>query len=138
FNDIDLDYYNSLPIISPELNLEELSEFKNKKFICLVHGDIVLMTTKNMIKADEIIDERNNHFKIRKYPKHIQILNSKQLGLFTQVNRLTKAGINNFYIDCKDSAKYVRIYRKILEGKDFDDKKIRKGYTTGHYFRGVQ
>jgi len=47
-------------------------------------------------------------------------------------------GIRYFYIDLeKDSAKYIRIYKEIFASEDFYDRKLKKGYTTGHFDRGV-
>ena len=138
FNDIDLECYNAPPIISPELNFSELCEMKNKNFIVLVHGDIVLMTTKEQIKSPELIDEEGRHFKVRHYEKYTEILNSKQLGLFNKTKDYLNHGINYFCIDLqKEPAKFVKIYRKIINNEQFDDTKIKKGYTTGHFERGV-
>lgn len=138
FNDIDMDYYDKIQIISPELNFKEISELKNKNFAVLVHGDIILMSTKEKIKAPELVDEEGMHFKVRENNNIYEILNSKQLGLFNLAKRYIDAGIRYFYIDTnKDVDKFIRIYRKIISKQPFDDKKIRKGYTTGHFSRGV-
>jgi radical SAM superfamily enzyme YgiQ (UPF0313 family) len=67
-----------------------------------------------------------------------EILNSRQLGLFNKAREYVKAGVKYFYIDAeKDVDKFIRIYRKILNFESFDDDKIKKGYTTGHFSRGV-
>jgi collagenase-like PrtC family protease len=141
FNDIDINFYNQkniVPIISPELNFQEISELKNKNFIVLVHGDICLMTTKQKLNSSEIIDEEKRHFRVRTYNNMTEILNSKQLGLFNKVLDYEKSGIKYFYIDLhKEPEKFVRIYKKILNKEPFDDKKIRKGYTTGQFSRIV-
>ena len=141
FNDIDINFYNQkniVPIISPELNFKELSELKNKNFIVLVHGDIISMTSKQKMNSSEIIDEEKRHFKIRTYNNITEILNSKQLGLFNKILNYEKEGIKYFYIDLqKEPEKFIRIYKKILSKKSFDDKKIRKGYTTGQFSRIV-
>ncbi|VVB61542.1 Peptidase family U32 [uncultured archaeon] len=138
FNDIDLDNYRGVPIISPELNSKEISALKNKNFIVLIHGDIILMNSKQKLKAPELVDEEGRHFHIRNNNGITEILNSKQLGLFNKARDYLSAGIKYFYIDVENDAdKFVRIYRKILGNEPFDDKKIRKGYTTGHFERGV-
>lgn len=138
FNDIDLSCYQGIPIISPELNFEEVTALNNKKLIVFAHGDIVLMTTKEPLKAPELVDEKGRHFRVRKRHDSFEILNDKQMGLFTKVKDYLSEGIAYFYIDLeKDADKFVRIYSSILKGKEFDDKKIKKGYTTGHFQRGV-
>ncbi len=138
FNDLDLSCYKGLPIISPELNFSEISSMKNKNFITLVHGNIILMATKNRIAAPEIVDEEKRKFRVRHYHNVYEILNNKQLGLFNKAKLLSDAGIRYFLIEVdKDSAKFIRIYRKILSGQKFDDSKIKKGFTTGHFDRGV-
>jgi len=134
FNDVDMTCYKHLPILSPELSLNEAADMKNKNFIVLVHGDIVLMTTKQNIKAPEICDEEERKFNIRKGENYTEILNSKQLGLFNKTTNYLDKGIKYFYIDIsKDVGKYVRIYRKIIDGNKFDDSKIIKGFTTGRF-----
>lgn len=137
FNDIDLACYEGTPIISPELNFKELTSLKNKRFIALVHGDIILMTTRQKLNVPELVDGTGAHFRVRRHENFTEILNSKQIGLFNRVNDYVKEGIKYFYIDdSKDPGKSVRIYRHVLDG-NFDDTKIRKGYTKGHFERGV-
>lgn len=139
FNDIDLRCYKGVPIISSELNFNETAAMKNKNFIVMAHGDIVLMTTKQKLAMPELIDDEGRHFKVREANYGIyEILNCRQLGLFNHVRDYLKYGIKYFYMDIsKDVGKYVRIYKKIICGEAFDDKKISKGYTTGHLKRGV-
>ncbi|MFH1821812.1 MAG: hypothetical protein ABH852_05175, partial [Methanobacteriota archaeon] len=68
-----------------------------------------------------------------------EILNSNQLGLFNKARDYARAGIKYFYMDVeKNVDKFIRIYRKILNFEQFDDSKIKKGYTTGHFSRGVR
>jgi len=142
FNDVDLQCfgkYSIVPIISPELNFKELSAMENKNFIALIHGDIILMNSRQKLKAPELVDDEGRHFRVRNNNGITEILNSRQLGLFNKACDYLRAGIKYFYIDTENDAdKFVRIYRKILvDGAEFDDKKIRKGYTTGHFDRGV-
>ena len=142
FNDIDISCHDGIPILSPELSLDDMNDLNARELIVLVHGDIILMTSKEPIKAPEIIDEEDRHFRIRisqcGNAPVTEILNSRQLGLFNNVSKLKGIGIKYFYLDTpKDIGKYVRIYRSILEGKRFDDKRIRKGFTTGHLNRGA-
>ena len=137
-NDVDLNCYPGIPIISPELNFSETIALKNKRFIVFVHGDIVLMNSKQKLKAPELVDNEGRHFRVRNNNGITEILNSKQLGLFNKARDYVRAGIKYFYIDVeKDVEKFVRIYRRILNFEPFDDSKIKKGYTTGHFSRGV-
>jgi collagenase-like PrtC family protease len=138
FNDVDLSCYSGVPIISPELNFNEITALKNKRFIVFVHGDIVLMNSKQKLKAPELVDNEGRHFRVRNNNGVTEILNSRQLGLFNKAREHVEAGVKYFYIDVeKDVDKFIRIYRKILNFEPFDDSKIKKGYTTGHFSRGV-
>ncbi|MEA3514261.1 MAG: peptidase U32 family protein [Nanoarchaeota archaeon] len=138
FNDIDLSCYQGIPICSPELNFNEMSALKNKRFIAMAHGDIELMTTKQRLVMPELIDDESKHFKVREAHGVYEILNCRQLGLFNHIRDYLEQGIKYFYMDIsKDVGKYVRIYRKILNLEPFDDRKISKGYTLGHLKRGV-
>ncbi len=138
FNDIDLNCYPSIPIISPELNFNEIYALKNKRFIAFVHGDIVLMNSRQKLGTQELVDSLGRRFRVRINNSITEILNSKKLGLFNKARDYVKAGIKYFYIDLeKDVDKFIRIYRKILNFEPFDDQRIRKGYTTGHFSRGV-
>jgi len=138
FNDIDLNCYSGIPIISPELNFKEIVALKNKRFIVSVHGNIVLMNSKQKLKAPELVDAGGRHFKVRNNHGITEILNSKHMGLFNKARDYVRAGIKYFFIDLeKDVDKFIRIYRKILNFEPFDDNKIKRGYTTGHFDRGV-
>ncbi|MBU0535563.1 MAG: hypothetical protein KKE20_01255, partial [Nanoarchaeota archaeon] len=120
-------------------SIKEIEAMKSKRFILITHGDIVLMTSKEKISAPEIIDEEGRRFKIRNYNGMTEILNSNQIGLFNKTKECISKGIRYFYIDShKDAGKFVRIYRKILNNKKFDDSRIKKGYTTGHLERGIE
>jgi U32 family peptidase len=139
FNDLDLDVYKGLPVISPELSFDDLRNLKNKNFISLIHGQITLMTLKENIKAPELVDDDGRHFTVHQIESGSQILNSHELGLFNRVRELDMIGVKNFLIDGgKELGKFVRIYKKIISGEDFDDKKIKKGFTTGHFDKGVE
>lgn len=138
FNDVDLNCYRGIPIISPELNFDEVTALKNKRFIVFVHGDIVLMNSRQRLRAPELVDSEGRHFRVRKNNGMTEVLNFKQLGLFNKARGYVRAGAKFFYIDVEnDVDKFVRIYRKILNLEPFDDSKIRKGYTTGHFSRGI-
>ena len=138
FNDVDLNCYSGMPIVSPELTFDETIALKNKRFIVLMHGDVVLMNSRQKLKAPELVDDDGRHFRIRSNNGITEILNSKQLGLFNKAHDYVRAGVKYFYIDVeRDVDKFIRIYRKILNFEHFDDGKIKKGYTTGHFGRGV-
>jgi collagenase-like PrtC family protease len=142
FNDIDLVYlekYNATPIISPELSILELTKFKNKNFISLVHGKIRLMTLKHELESEVITDEKGGKFKVNKVYNGSEILNEKELGLLSKSNQLISQGINNLYLDTENNvAEITKIYRSILDGKKIDDSKLKKDYVLGWAFRGVE
>ena len=76
---------------------------------------------------------------MREYNGCTEILNSKQLGLFSKVQDCINENINYFYLDLsKDVTRFVKVYQKIIKGIDFEDKKISKGFTKGHFERGVE
>lgn len=138
FNDMDIDCYKGVPVISSELNFDEVMELHNKNFIVKVHGDIILMTTKEPLKYPELVDEEERRFRVIKHYHSNEILNEKQIGLFNFSRKYVEVGVKYFMIDLrKEVGKFVRIYRKILSGEKFDDRKIKKGYTTGHFVRGI-
>jgi len=136
FNDRDLEFYGR-SVISPELNVSELGEFVNKDFLVLVQGDVVVMTTKNKLPG-MIKDEKEYKFVVEKEKDYYQIFNSKQIALLDEVIELEKKGITQFYLDLKSNTrKWLDIYSRILSGETLNLKKIGKGYTKGHYERGI-
>ncbi len=138
FNDVDLNCYEGRPIVSPELNFKEVAALRNKNFIVLVHGDVVLMNSKQRLSAPQLKDAEGRVFRVRRNGGVTEILNTKQLGLFNKARDYVGIGVKNYLIDVeKDVGKFVRIYRKILSLEQFGDSRIRKGYTTGHFGRGV-
>lgn len=137
WNDIDLDALKGPAVISPELGLEDLKELKHE-FMAFVHGDIVLMTLKEYLAAPELVDDEGRHFRVRTIGDCTEILNSQKLGLFSKANQLYNIGVRHFYLDLdRDVRKILKIYRRILSLEKFDDNRIRKGYTTGHFSKGM-
>ncbi|MFT4297682.1 MAG: U32 family peptidase, partial [Candidatus Woesearchaeota archaeon] len=98
FNDIDVANAKGLPIISPELSLNELEKFKAKNFAVLVHGKIRLMTLFHDVKG-VLKDERNSLFYANKIYNGSEILNEKEIGLFKKSKQFVDAGINKFFVD---------------------------------------
>ena len=138
FNDLDLDAYQGVPIISPELSFDEISRFRSKNFIVMVHGPLVLMTTKEPLKDKTLCDDSDRRFKTRKYGDLVQILNCSDLGLFNKAAEYLDAGIRWFYLDLyQDVGKTVSQYQRVFSRQPFNDKNKRHGYTTGHLTRGV-
>jgi collagenase-like PrtC family protease len=133
FNDLDLQYFKGIPIISPELNKEELRQFKSKQFAILAHGKLVLMNTKYVDLPDKLKDEKGYTFPVRKEHDYYQILNSKELGLFERITELK----NSVFLDLDNNvSKMVEIYRDILDNKKV--KIDKKKFTKGHWDKGVQ
>ncbi len=140
FNDLDLLFYRrfeAIPLISPELSLNELTTLQNKDAVIFCHGDIVLVNSKIDPGAEKLIDEKASVFPVRKENSYWQILNSRPFGLFNDIHRLLDAGFTQFYIDEQnESADFVLLYRKVLK-HEVANRRIRKGYTSGHLYQPV-
>jgi hypothetical protein len=140
FNDLDALFcrqHNVIPILSPELSLVELAGFKDREAVIFCHGDIVLVNTKIAIKDNKFKDEKGLVFSIRKEDEYWQILNSRPFGMFNDIRKLRSIGFNQFYIDQEgQSASFVLLYRKMLK-ETVQDRRLRKGYTAGHLYKGV-
>lgn len=145
FNDSQVGYYEKLggkPILSPELSISEIEQFKNKNFILFVHGKMRLMTLAHQIKEDDVRDEKGFYFLIRKIPNGVEVLNDKELGLFNKIRLLPRKGINQIYIDTESNEDYslgliLKFYREILDGKSPDVSSIQKHYVLGWSKQGV-
>jgi hypothetical protein len=140
FNDLDILFFrehNVIPILSPELSLVELAGFKDREVVLFCHGDVVLVNTSIEIKEDELKDEKGFSFPVRKEDSYWQILNSRPFGMFNDIRKLRTIGFNQFYIDQQDeSAYFVLLYRNMLK-QEVPDRRLRKGYTAGHIYKGV-
>jgi collagenase-like PrtC family protease len=141
FNDLDALFcrgFNVIPVLSPELSLVELTGFKDREVVIFCHGDIPLVNTKIEIKDEKFVDEKGYVFPVRKEDSYWQILNSRPFGMFNDVKKLRTIGFNQFYIDQKDeSAYFVLLYRNMLK-QAVPDRRVRKGYTAGHIYKGVE
>jgi len=143
FNDLQLEYYENLgarPIISPELSIKELENFKNKNFIVFVHGKIRLMTLVHKIPEGTIRDEKGFNFYIKAIPRGAEVINEKELGLFNKTRNLISAGINQFYIDTESDHHYeeiLKIYSDLLAGERAKAADIEKQYVLGWSKQGV-
>jgi collagenase-like PrtC family protease len=140
FNDFDIRYfkgYKATPILSPELSLNELSQLKDKDVVVVCHGDIVLANTVIDPATQELVDEKNSRFRVRKENRYWQILNSRPYGLFDTVTTLQDQGFGRFYIDWEGRGPdAVRLYRKLLANETIN-RRTRRGYTSGHLFNPV-
>jgi len=140
FNDIDLLYFkkfSAVPVLSPELTLGEMTRFQSKDAVILVHGDIVLVNTKVELNEEDFTDEKGERFSVRKEGSYWQILNCHPFGMFNDVRKLKEAGFSQFYIDKQGrGAHFVEIYREMLD-HEIPDRRLRKGYTSGHLYRPV-
>jgi collagenase-like PrtC family protease len=138
FNDVDLAFWPALPIISPELTMDELANMRSKQFIAMVHGPLVIMTTREPIKDKTLQDDAGRVFRTRRMKDMVQLLNCSDLGLFNNVRDLMDAGMKRFYLDLDGKVgKTVENYKRIISGKRFYDRNARHGHTTGHFGRGV-
>jgi collagenase-like PrtC family protease len=141
FNDIDALFcrqFNVIPILSPELSMVELTGFKDREVVIFCHGDIVLVNTKIEIKDDKLVDEKGLVFPVRREDTYWQVLNSRPFGMFNDIRKLRTIGFNQFFVDQQDeSASFVLLYRNMLK-QDVQDRRLRKGYTAGHLYKGVE
>jgi collagenase-like PrtC family protease len=138
FNDVDMACWPAIPIISPELTFREMAQLRSKDFIVMVHGPLVLMTTRELIIDKTLRDLSGRVFRTRKMDDHVQILNCSDLGLFNKVRDLMAAGMKRFFLDLEGNVgRTVDIYKRIISHKPFYDKNARHGHTTGHFGRGV-
>jgi hypothetical protein len=140
FNDQDVIFYrrfNVTPLLSPELSLSEMAEFKNKDVVILCHGDIALVNTMIQLKDKDLIDEKGLVFPVRMENSYWQILNSRPFGMFNDILKLHGVGFNQFFIDKQGRGGYfTALYRNILK-QGLADRRKRKGYTAGHLYRPV-
>jgi collagenase-like PrtC family protease len=143
FNDLDMAFlksYGAIPIVSPELNLSELSAFKNREFVVLVHGRPVLMTTQYPLQERSLKDEKGFVFPVRREFDCMQILNSVPIGLFNDVQELHNSGITKFFFDLTDdnAERIIGLYTEdVLAGNPVKKSRRRK-HTRGHFSRGVE
>jgi len=140
FNDMDIYFYkqhNVVPVMSPELTLNELSALKNKNVAIFCHGDIILVNSKINPGAPKLVDEKGAIFPVRQEKNYWQILNSRPFGIFNDISKLRAVDFNQFYIDRQDRGpETVKLYRAIIE-YGFTDRKMSKGYTSGHLYKPV-
>jgi len=141
FNDIDALFFKNLqaiPVLSPELSLVELTGFKDREAVIYCHGDIPLVNTKIEIKDQVLTDEKGYKFPVRKEGSYWQVLNSRPFGMFSDIRKLRTIGFNQFYIDQRgESAGFVLLYRNMLK-QPVPDRRLRKGFTAGHIYKGVE
>ena len=141
FNDLQLEYFRTLnckAIISPELSLEELTQFKSKDFIVFAHGRIRLMTLAHDMPIGKLRDEKGFDFHVRKIFNGTEIINDKELGLFNKVSNLMKEGINQIYVDTSDNVEPVlSAYRQILDKKAPNVSDLQRNYILGWSKLGV-
>ena len=115
----------------------ELTAFKDREVVIVCHGDIVLINTEIEIKKDKLVDEKGYAFPVRQEESYWQVLNSRPFGMFNDIKKLRTIGFNQFYIDQQDeSAYYIVLYRNILK-QTLQDRRLRKGFTAGHIYKGV-
>ncbi len=139
FNDVDVGFYNGnglVPVVSPELNFDELCEFRDRRFAVYAHGRLPLMTTKYALDAEGLRDEAGYEFPVRHEKGQRQILNSVETGFYGEVGRLMAAGVMEYLLDVgSGAAGTVAAYRRIIAGETVASP---AGYTSGHLRRGVE
>ncbi|MBN2014141.1 MAG: U32 family peptidase [Candidatus Altiarchaeota archaeon] len=140
FNEIDVRFWNDrgvIPVISPELSLRELKEFKDKRFGVYVHGRVPLMTSKYQLREESLQDELGYVFPVRAEADYKQVVNSVPLELYGGVLKLADSGIVQYLLDLEERVgETVLAYQRILSGEEF--RRPRKEYTLGHFRKGVE
>jgi len=138
FNDLDrlfFQKYQVTPVMSPELSLHEVAGLQNKDVVILAHGDMVLVNSQIEIKDSELVDDKGLVFPVRKEARYWQVLNSRPFGLFGDIRKLIGMGFSQFFIDKSgEGTRFVPLYRDMM-AKDIPDRRLRKGYTSGHLYR---
>ncbi|MBU0929756.1 MAG: U32 family peptidase [Nanoarchaeota archaeon] len=136
FNDLQLDFYQKLgakPIISQELSIRDLENFKNKDFILFAHGKLRLMTLAHNLSEMKLKDEKGFNFYIKKIYNGAEVLNEKELGLFTLIKN-----IKQVYIDTENNLESIlKIYRNIIDDKPVKISGLKKKYVLGWAKQGV-
>lgn len=141
FNELGLDYFSkhgALPVISPELSVNEMKDFSNKNFASFVHGKIRLMTLRHPLDKGWITDEKGIMFRVGRIRNGSEIINEKELGLLGKSSQLLNAGVTNFFIDTEmNVGEIVKLYKKMLNRERINDSGMKKNYVLGWSFRGV-
>ncbi len=134
FNESAVSFWNErgiTPTISPELSFNEMKEFSDMRFLVFSHGRLPLMTSKYFLECDELKDEKNYIFPVRKEHDSVQVLNSIPQSYFTVLPMLLKIGVRGFLIDVEDDAgSTVKAYLDALEGKSAS---LPGEFTLGHF-----
>ncbi|MFH0809293.1 MAG: hypothetical protein V2A77_02295, partial [Pseudomonadota bacterium] len=140
FNDLDILFYKRFkvrPVLSPELSLGELADFRNRDAAILIHGDIVLVNTRICPETTRLADEKGLVFPVRQEDGYWQILNSRPFGVFNDIRRLRALGFSHFLIDREgEGPSLAALYRRMLN-EDVPDRRLRKRTTSGHLYRPV-
>ena len=97
----------------------------------------MLVNTKIDPGTEELVDDKDSIFRVRKEDGYWQILNSRPFGLFDAIYSLQEQGFTQFYIDRQGrGANSVHLYRRLLE-QDVVNRRARRGYTSGHLYKPV-
>jgi len=152
--------------ISPELNLSQIKElYKNTSgsLEAIVYGYLPAMITEycpstaaakcskcgsGCSKSYGIVDERNKMFPVRSMGNcRSTILNSDVLCVYDHLSNIKDSGANHFRMDFyleneQDIYHLVKAYKNKMNGSPDTNSEIiekikAKGYTKGHYFRGI-
>ncbi len=141
FNELDMLYfsrYRVVPVLSPELSLDDLKRFNNKDGVVFIHGDIVVINTLIPLKCKFLKDDKGLVFHVRKEDQFWQVLNARPYGVFNDIRKLKEMGYSRFMIDKQGkSAEFIEMYKE-MQRKEVPDRRMRKGYTSGHLYRPVE
>ena len=123
-------------IISPELSIKELAFFSNKRFICLLHGKIILMTFAHNFQEAVLRDERG-FFRINGIYNGSELINGREIAQLNLIMKLINEGIKYFYLDLEKNIEIIKIYRAIINGENVNMTIYKKNATVAWFFNGV-
>jgi len=135
---------------------------------CIVHGRLELMESEHCLAGGlpgknngqcsapcrsgnfKLVDEKNYEFPVlMDYQCRMHLLNSRALCMLEYIPEFIKSGVSSLRIEtlgmenAEEIQKVTRAYRNAIDtylktGKQGKEKCEGKGFTAGHYFRGVQ
>lgn len=154
--------------VSPELNISQIKDLREGTDISLeavVYGYLPAMITEHCPTSEitgctkcvegcgaeyAIVDERNKRFKLIQMGKGKNIiLNSDILCVYDHLATIAESGIASFRLDFYDEGEeavfdITKAYKQKLSNLRSNtsctaiEQMKQKGYTKGHYFRGIE
>ncbi len=151
FNGLGMEYMeenNIKPIISIELNAQELAEFSNKDFMVFVHGRPIVMNFKGERKEEKLTDEKRMTFPLEVTPaQNTEMYYSRRIAFLDKALRLKAKGMQNYYLEFlhkdywnkkEQAVQEIKVYRAILNNTALGDLTLlKRGTTLGNFAKAV-